>query len=133
MQGGRGCALSCLSWHFTPQQASPHSPTPPHTGVEDKSEGDAESLVVMDMGGSVLGLGAGAAGSGAGGAGTSAGTGAGAGAAGVSSGTGSEVHAPGAYRSICVELRLHHLAVNAIDKVWEKCGECNDSTDAAAE
>lgn len=88
--------------------------------MEDKGEGDAESLVVMDMGGSVLGLGAGAANSGAGGTGTAAG----AAAAGVGGGTGSEVHAPGAYRSICVELRLHHLAVNAIDKVWGSVGKC---------
>ena len=27
-----------------------------------------------------------------------------------------KLEAPGAYRSICVELRLHHLAVSAVDK-----------------
>ena len=35
-----------------------------------------------------------------------------------SSSSPNEVQAPGAYRSLCVELKLHHLVVNAIDKVW---------------
>ena len=39
------------------------------------------------------------------------------GGGGASSSSANEVHAPGAYRSLCVELKLHHLVVNAIDKV----------------
>ena len=45
--------------------------------------------------------------------------GGGAGAA-SSSSSPNEVQAPGAYRSLCVELKLHHLVVNAIDKVWTR-------------
>jgi DNA polymerase epsilon subunit 1 len=68
-------------------------PALPDLGVEEKDgEGgglmDAENLVLLD----------------------------GAAAAAASSSS-SEVQAPGAYRSICVELRLHHLAVSAVEKV----------------
>ena len=77
----------------------PHSPALSHTthtphSHQDADGGllDADSLVLLD------------------------------GAAGVSASasaasSNSEVQAPGAYRSLCVELRLHHLAVNAVDKV----------------
>ncbi|KAG1663133.1 hypothetical protein FOA52_000655 [Chlamydomonas sp. UWO 241] len=69
-------------------------PSLPDLGVEEKEEADAESLVVMDIGRG-------------GGVGSSSAAGA------------SQVHAPGAYRSICVELRLHHLAVNAVSKATQ--------------
>ncbi|GAX75625.1 hypothetical protein CEUSTIGMA_g3069.t1 [Chlamydomonas eustigma] len=74
-------------------------PSLPDLGVEEKDPEnsfgwDADGLVLLEGGGS----------------GSTA-----------SSSSKHEVLAPGAYRSITVELRLHHLAVNAIDKAQQLC------------
>ncbi len=98
-------------------------------GVEDKDDGDAQLLTLVSGLGAYVsgeaaaaaasaGVSASALGAAAGGGGATAAAGLVSGdVGGVGSGANPELLAPGAYRSICVELRLQHLSVQAVLQV----------------